>query len=333
MRAITLRRWLAGAVAASFVAAACAPAALAQSYPLKPVRFIVAFAAGGNTDFVARTIAQKLTESWRQQVIVDNRAGGSGVIGVQLAARAAPDGYTILIASSSTFATMPALTPGSLPYDPIRDFAPITLAVLVPNMLTAHPSVPAQNLKELVQLAKAKPGQISFASPGIGTLSHLAGEVFCRAAGVKMLHVPYKGGGPAVADLLGGQVNLLFGSVSTSAALVRSGKTRALGVTSAKRMSAVPDVPTIAESGYPGYEVVQWLGIAAPAGTPQPLIEKVNRDVLAIIGSEELKPILAQQGLMAAGSTPAEFGAYVRTEIAKWTKTFKEIGLQADQIR
>jgi tripartite-type tricarboxylate transporter receptor subunit TctC len=305
---------------------------VAQTYPVKPIRFIVPFAPGGTTDFMARTLAQKISESWRQQVIVDNRAGGSGTIGVQLAARAAPDGYTILFASSSTFATAPALTP-KLPYDPIKDFAPITLAVLAPNMLTATPALPAQSLAELIQLAKAKPGQITFASPGVGTASHMAGELLNRAAGIRMLHVPYKGGGLAVSDLVGGQVQLLFGSISTSVPLVRTGKLRALAVTSAKRVSAVPDVPTIAESGYSGYEVVQWFGIAAPAGTPRVLVDKLREEVVRILAMDDTKAVLTRQGLEGVGSTPEEFGAYIRSELAKWSRAFKELGLQAEQVR
>jgi tripartite-type tricarboxylate transporter receptor subunit TctC len=303
-----------------------------QAYPAKPIRFIVASAPGGSADFIARTFTQKITESWRQQAIVDNRPGGTGTIGVQLAAKAAPDGYTVLLAAASTFATAPSLTP-KLPYDPVKDFSPVTLVVISPNMLTAHPSVPAQSLSDLIQLAKAKPGQITFASPGVGSLSHMAGELLMRAAGIKMLHVPYKGGGLAVSDLLGGQVQLLFGSISTSVPLVRTGKLRALVVTSSKRASAVPDVPTVAESGYPGYEAVQWFGIAVPAGTPRPLIDKLRQEFVRILPLDDVKAALARQGFEGVGSTPEEFGAYIKAELAKWSKLFTELGLQIEQIR
>jgi tripartite-type tricarboxylate transporter receptor subunit TctC len=306
--------------------------ATAQPYPTKPIRFIVPSAPGGSSDFIARTFAQKITESWRQQVIVDNRAGGTGLIGVQVASKSTPDGYTVLIASSSAFATTPALG-AKLPYDPIKDFSPVTLIVVSPNMLTAHPSVPAQSLGELIQLAKAKPGQITFASPGVGSLSHMAGELLMRAAGIKMLHVPYKGGGLAVSDLVGGQVQLLFGSVSTAVPLVRAGKLRALAVTTTKRVIAVPDVPTVAESGYPGYEAVQWFGLVVPAGTPRPIIDKLRQEVARIVVLEDVKAALTRQGFEGNGGTPEEFAAYIKAELAKWSKLFKEIGLQADQIR
>ena len=320
------------------IAAICVPMVLssaplsAQPYPAKPIRFIVASAPGGSADFVARTFAQKITDNWKQQVIVDNRAGGTGIIGVQLAVKAAPDGCTVLVAAASTFATAPSLTP-NLGYDPVKDFSPVTLVAVSPNMLTAHPSVPAQSLPELIQLAKAKPGQITFASPGVGSLSHMAGELLMRAAGIKMLHVPYKGGALALSDLLGGQVQLLFGSISTAVPLVRTGKLRALALTSSKRSSAVPDVPTIAESGFPGYEAVQWFGMAVPAGTPRPLIDKLRQEVVRILPLDDVKSAMARQGFEGVGSTPEEFGAYIKAELVKWSKIFKEIGLQIEQVR
>jgi tripartite-type tricarboxylate transporter receptor subunit TctC len=245
---------------------------------------------------------------------------------------AAPDGYTVLFAAASTFATAPSLNP-RLPYDPVKDFSPVTLVVVSPNMLTAHPSVPAQTLGELIQLAKAKPGQISFASPGVGSLSHMAGELLMRAAGIKMLHVPYKGGGLAVSDLVGGQVDLLFGSISTAVPLVRAGKLRALAVTSATRSSAVPDVPTVSESGYPGYQAVQWFGMAAPAGTPRPIVDKLRQEVVRVLPLDDVKAALAKQGFEGVGSTPEEFGAYIKAELAKWSKLFKELAMQIEQIR
>ena len=319
-----------GAAAVALALLVPAPAA-PQPYPTKSIRLIVPFAAGGSSDYTARVLANKLGADWGQQVIVDNRAGGSGVIGVQLAAGSRPDGYTILFASSSTFATGPALDP-KLPYNPVKDFAPLSLVVLGPNVLTAHPSLPAQSVKELIQLAKAKPGQITYASPGIATASHMAGVLFVRGAGIDLLHVPYKGGGPAVTDLLAGQVNLLFGSVSTSSPLVKAGRLRALAVTSAKRLSVLPEIPTIAETVIPGYEVVQWFGLAAPAGTARPIVEKFSKELVSALASPDVREALLRQGLEPVGSTPAAFAAYIKSELAKWTRVFKETGLQGTQV-
>ena len=321
-------RFLLGSWAA--LAAATAPAQ--TQYPSKSIRLIVPFAAGGASDFTARTLAHRLSLRWGQQVIVDNRAGATGVIGVQIAANAAPDGYTLLFASSSTLATAPALTP-NLPYDPVKDFAPITLVVLSPNVLTAHPSLPVQSLKDLIQLAKAKPGQITYASPGIATASHMAGVLFTRDAGIDLLHVPYKGGGVAVNDLLAGQVQLLFGSVSTSLPLVKTGKLRALAATSTKRLATIPEVPTIAESGFPGYEVVQWFGIAAPASLPRALVTRLNQEIITILSQPDTRAALFKQGLEPVGSTPEAFAAYIKSELAKWTRVFRETGLQGEQVR
>ena len=323
---------LLGALAAGVAETAMAQTLRPDAYPLKSIRLIVPFAAGGASDFSARTLAQKLSESWRQQVIVDNRAGGTGVIGVQIAANAAPDGYTVLFASSSTFASAPNLTP-NLPYHPIKDFAPVSLVLLGPNLLTAHPSLPVQSLKELIQLAKANPGKISFASPGIATASHMAGVLLNRGAGINLLHVPYKGGGIAVNDVVGGHVHLLFGSVSTSIALVRSGKLRALAVTSTKRVSAVPEIPTIAESGLPGYEVVQWFGIALPAGAPRPIIIKLHQALASILSSPDVNEALVKQGFEPVGSTPDTFAAFIKSELAKWSRVFKEAGLSGADVR
>ncbi|HTD89780.1 MAG TPA: tripartite tricarboxylate transporter substrate binding protein [Burkholderiales bacterium] len=301
-------------------------------YPAKSIRLIVPFAAGGASDFTARTLAHRISAHWGQQVVVDNRAGGTGVIGVQIAAAAAPDGYTILFASSSTFATAPALNP-NLPYDPVKDFVPIALVVLGPNVLTAHPLVPVQSLNDLIRLAKARPGQITYASPGIATASHMAGLLFARSAGIDLLHVPYKGGGVAVNDLLAGQVQLLFGSVSTSSPLVKSGRLRALAATSMKRLATLPEVPTIAESGFPGYEVVQWFGVAAPAGLPRAIIMKFNQEIVAILAHSDAREALIKQGLEPVGSTPEMFSAYIKSERAKWTRVFKETGLGGEQVR
>ena len=307
-------------------------AAAQTAYPTKSIRLIVPFAAGGASDFTARTLAHRISVRWNQQVVVDNRAGATGMIGVQIAAAAAPDGYTILFASSSTFATAPALTP-NLPYDPVKDFVPIALVVLGPNVLTAHPSLPVQSLNDLIQLAKAKPGQITYASPGIATASHMAGVLFARGARIDLLHVPYKGGGVAVNDLLAGQVQLLFGSVSTSSPLVKIGRLRALAVTSVKRLATIPEVPTIAESGFPGYEVVQWFGVAAPAGLPRTIVTKFNQELVTILSHAETREALIRQGLEPIGGTPEAFAIHIKSELAKWTQVFKETGLRSEQVR
>ena len=322
-------RWL---LLGTLVSAPTATATAQTQYPVKSIRLIVPFAAGGASDFTARVLAQKLTESWRQQVIVDNRAGGTGVIGVQLAANAAPDGYTVLFASSSTFASAPNLTP-NLPYHPVRDFAPVTLAVLGPNILTAHPSLPARSLRELIQLARTNPGQITFASPGIATASHMAGVLLNRGAGINLLHVPYKGGGLAVNDVVGGQVHLLFGSVSTSLSLVRTGKLRALAVTSTKRVATVPEVPTIAESGLPGYEVVQWFGIAVPVGVPRSVVAQLNQEIVAILRRPDVNESLVRQGFEPVGSTADAFAAHIQSELVKWSRVFREAGLISEVLR
>ncbi|HZM43630.1 MAG TPA: tripartite tricarboxylate transporter substrate binding protein [Burkholderiales bacterium] len=323
-------RLLFGALAT--VIAGTSVAQTSTPFPVKSIRLIVPFPAGGASDFTARTLAHRIGASWGQQVIVDNRAGATGVIGVQLAAKSAPDGYTVLFASSSTFATAPALTP-NLPYDPIKDFAPVLLLVLSPNVLTVHPSLPAQSLKELIQLARAKPGQITYASPGIATASHVAGLLFARAAAINLLHVPYKGGSIAVNDVVAGQVQILFGSVSTASPLVRSGRLRALAVTSEKRVTLIPEVPTIAESGFPGYEVVQWFGFVLPAGAPRAIVAKLHQEAVTILAGGDARESLVKQGFEPVGGTPAEFAAHIRSELAKWTRVFRELGLQGEQLR
>jgi tripartite-type tricarboxylate transporter receptor subunit TctC len=302
-------------------------------FPAKSIRLILPFPAGGASDFTARTLAQRLGASWGQQVVVDNRPGATGVIGVQLAARSAPDGYTALIASSSTFATAPASTPG-LPYDPVKDFTPVSLLVLSPNVMTVHPSLPAQSLKELIQLARAKPGQIAYASPGIATASHMAGVLLARGAAIDLLHVPYKGGSLAVNDVVAGQVQILFGSISTAQPLVRAGRLRALAVTSAKRVTLLPEVPTVAEAApLPGYEVIQWFGLVLPAGASHAVVGKFHRELTPILAAGDARESLLKQGFEPAGSTPAAFAAHIKSELAKWTGVFRELGIRGEELR
>jgi tripartite-type tricarboxylate transporter receptor subunit TctC len=307
-------------------AAACAVAAGAQSYPTKPVRLIVAFPPGGAADLVARAIAQRLTEQWQQQIIVDNRSGAGGVIGTELAARAAPDGYTVLFGSSSTFATGPVLQP-QLPYHPQRDFAPITLTTLIPNIMVAHAAVPVRSVKELVEYAKARPQQLSYASNGNATASHIAGELFRHRTGIQWIHVPYKGAGPAIVDVVGGHVQFLIGAISTSLPHVRAGKIRAIAVTGMQRSSAIPDVPTVAESGYPGFEVVQWFGLLAPAKTPADVVGRWNRAVVEMHKEPAFAERFTRQGLEPATTSSKAFADFIAAEAAKWGKVFKEVGI------
>jgi tripartite-type tricarboxylate transporter receptor subunit TctC len=305
-----------------------AGAVAAQNYPVRPIRCIVPFPPGGAADLVGRVFAQQLTDNWGQQVVVDNRGGASGIIGVHIAAKSAADGYTVVQAGSTNFAIGPALA-ADLPYDPVKDFTPIALLAYAPNVLSGHPSVPAQSIKELIQLAKAKPGRITFGSPGTGTTFHIFGELFTRMAGIQLLHVPYKGGGPAFVDLLGGHVQLLFGALSTSLPSIKSGKLRGYGVTSIQRSPVAPELPTIAEAGLPGYEALQWFGIAAPAGTARVIVTKLNDEFVRMLNTSEMKERLLQAGLEAAApNTAAEFAAYINKEVAAWSKVVKDAGIR-----
>ena len=311
-------------------AIACAPA-WAQDYPNRPLRFIVAFSAGGAADLLARTLGQKLAERWGQQVVIDNRAGAGGVIGMQIAAHSPADGYTLLMGSSSILAIGPALyaNPG---YDPVKSYSGVTAAAVVPIILVVHPSVPAKTIEELIQYAKARPGQLGYASSGAGATPHISGELFRRIAGIELVHVPYKGGGEAVAAVLGGHVQMSFGAVSTALPHMKTGRLRALGVTSLKRLSAAPDVPTIAESGLPGYEVVQWFGVFVPAGTPKSVIVQLNRELAGILALQEVMDRYSAQGVEPTGSTPEAFDAYVKAEVAKWKKLLKEMDIRGAEV-
>ena len=303
----------------------------AQDYPSRPLRFIVAFSAGGAADLLARTLGQKLSERWGQQVVIDNRAGAGGVIGMQIAARAPADGYTLLMGSSSNMAIAPALY-SDLSYDPLKSYAPVTEAALVPIIMVVHPSVPARTVEELVQYAKARPGQLTYASSGAGATPHISGELFRRMAGIDLVHVPYKGGGEAVAAVLGGQVQMSFGAVSTALPHMKTGRLRGLGVTSLKRLSAAPDVPTIAESGLPGYEVAQWFGVFMPAGTPNAIVIRLNRELRSILALQEVKDRYSAQGVEPTSNTPEAFAAYVKAEVVKWSKLLKDMNIRGEQV-
>jgi tripartite-type tricarboxylate transporter receptor subunit TctC len=301
----------------------------AQAYPAKPIRLVVPFPPSGGTDVLARIITPKFAEALAQQVVIDNRSGANGNVGTELVARAAPDGYTLLLNGGGTLAVNPSLY-SKLPYDSLRDFAPISLVVLQPSVLVVHPSVPAKSVAELIALARTRPGQLNFASSGSGSLAHLSAEIFKTMAKVDMVHVPYKGAGPSMADLIAGQVHLVFASSPSVMPHVRNGKLRALGVTTAKRARATPEVPTIAEAGVPGFEVTGWYGLLAPAGTPASIVDRLNSDLIRVLGNAEVEEKLVGQGLEVATSTPKAFGEFIRTEIAKYAKVVKEAGVKVD---
>ena len=300
----------------------------ATNYPNRPIRIVVPFAAGGPSDIMARALAQKLNLEWGQPVVVDNRTGASGIIGADAVAKSAPDGYTLLQAQVGD--TISVSLYSKLPYNFERDFAPITLAGLTPFILVAHPSVAARDLRELIALAKAKPGTLSFGSSGAGTASHLAGELLKSSAQIDITLVPYKGQAPATADLLGGQITMMFNNPITSLAHVKAGKLRALAVSTGKRFSQLPEVPTVAESGLPGFDVGFWLGALAPAGTPRPIIDKLNVAMQKALRDPEVVQRLAGLGVEIIGNTPDEFARVIRADIVKWGKVVRESGAKAD---
>jgi tripartite-type tricarboxylate transporter receptor subunit TctC len=304
---------------AAAVAAACVAApAGAQQYPSKPVRIIVAYTPGGGVDIMARLAAGKLSERMGVQFIVDNRPGAGTIIGTEAVARAAPDGYTLLMANPA-LAASPALH-DKVPYDPVQSFAPVGMFGASYNALVVHPSVPVKTVKQLVALAKSKPGQLNYASAGNGSAIHLAMELFENAAGIDLVHVPYKGAAPAINDVLGGQVTIMFATPPSAGQFMRAGRLRALGVSSTHRLAALPDVPTIAESGYPGFEVSNWYAMVAPAGTPREIIARLNSELNAIIALPEVKERVAKLGNEAFGSTPEEFGQRLKRETETWPR-------------
>ena len=316
--------------ARAFVAAVLfAGAASAQTYPEKPVRVIVPFPAGGAADIVARQVAQGLSSGFGTQVIVDNRAGAGGAIGTELVARAQPDGNTLLFASSSALSINPHLS-ATTPYDPMRDFTPIVFIASAPNVLVIHPSVPARTVKELIAVAKVKPGALNFASNGAGTLSHLTGELFMQRSGIRMVHVPYKGAAPATIDVMAGNVTLLFAAFPSVSAQMRTGRLRALAVTSAKRAALAPELPTIAEAALPGFESSQWWGIYGPAGVPGPIVNRLNAETNKVLKSADVVKRLAADGAEPTGGTPAALAAYHRADFEKWGKVVKASGIKPE---
>ncbi len=322
----SILHWL-RAIAAAIVVVA-APAFAQSAYPSKPVRLVVPFPAAGTTDIIARATAQKLSEAWGQQVIVDNRPGAAGNIGSELVAKAAPDGYTLLMGTVGTHAINPSLY-AKMPYDHVKDFVPVILVAGVPNVLVVNPDLPVKSVPELIAYAKANPGKLNFASSGSGTSIHLSGELFKTMTGVKMTHVPYKGSAPALTDLIGGQVQLMFDNLPSSLAFIKAGKLRALAVTSATRAPALPDVPTVADS-LPGFEASSWFGLLAPAGTPPEIVAKINGEVAKWLATPDAKEKMAAQGANIAGGTPDDFAKHIQSESAKWAKVVKESGAKVD---
>ncbi|BFO57182.1 tripartite tricarboxylate transporter substrate binding protein [Acidovorax sacchari] len=322
----TFRR---GLLAAAAACALLPGLSAAQAFPSKPITIIVPFAAGGTTDILARIIAQGMGAELGQSVVVDNRAGAGGNIGGQVAARAPADGYTLFMGTVGTHAINASLYK-KMPFDPIKDFAPLTRVANVPNLLVANPAQPFKTVPELIAYAKANPGKINFGSSGSGSSIHLSGELFKSMAKVDMQHVPYKGSAPAVTDLLGNQIAIMFDNMPSAIQHVRSGKLRAIAVTTAKRSPELPDVPTIAEAGVPGYEATSWFGMFAPAATPAPVVAQLNATIVKVLAQPDIKKKLAEQGAEAAGETPAQFADFIQKESVKWGKVVKESGASVD---
>ena len=321
-------RWLMIACTCSAVALANELAAAADVYPAKLVKIVVPFAAGGSTDLLTRSVAQQLNEAWKRPVVVENRAGGGGIVGSEYVVKSPPDGYVLLLGTNTTHAAAATLY-AKLPYDLRRDFAPITEIASIPLILSVHPSIPVKSVKELVALAKAQPGQLNFGG-GTGAAAHMAMALFESMAKIDMVHVPYKGSGPAMIDLLGGHLSLGFDAVMTTLPYAQTGKLRMLSVSSLKRSAVAPQVPTMAESGYPGYEAILWFGLFAPAGTPPDIVKKINEETGRSVATPRMRELLASQGLEIVASSPAEFTARVDREIVKWRKVILDAGIKLE---
>ena len=320
--------WVCAAAAAILVPGPIAAAGAAEgNYPSRPIRIIVPQSPGASTDLTARLIAQKLGEAFRQTVIVDNRPGSSGIAGSEIVARSAPDGYTLMVVASS-FSINPALG-RKLPYDSLKDFTAVSQLSKFPNMMAAHPSAPVKTLPDVIALAKAKPGQLAYASAGIATGTHMSAELLMYMTGIKLLHVPYKGGGPAAIATMGGETQLVVATTVGLLPHVRAGKLKAIALTSAKRSAAAPDIPTFAES-VPGYEHEPWNGLFAPAGLPKPLLARVNAEVARILQTPDMRKIFEQEGADVVGSSPEAFAAHLKAEIAKWMKVANAAGIKAE---
>jgi tripartite-type tricarboxylate transporter receptor subunit TctC len=306
-----------------------APAALAQAWPAKPIRFIVTFPPGGSSDLVARALAPRMSERLGQQVLVENRPGAGGNIGADLVAKAPADGYTIGLSAAGALSINASLYP-SMPFDPVKDLAPVSLLALIPIVIAAHPSANAANVRELIAAAKARPGALSYGTTGNGSAMHLAGELLQQMTGIRIVHVPYKGSGPAAADAAGGQLPLAIVDLTSALPHIKAGRMRALAVTGAQRSVTAPEIPTVAETGVPGFDAVGWFGVVAPAGTPAPVIARLNAEIVEGMKVQEIRERLLAGGAEPATSTPEEFGAFVRAETAKWARVIKVAGVKLD---
>jgi tripartite-type tricarboxylate transporter receptor subunit TctC len=317
---------IAGSVlaAAAWAASAAAP----DAYPARPIRLVSPFTPGGGNDIVSRTLAAALTKSLGQSVVVDNRPGANTIVGMELVARAAPDGYTLIMTSSTQ--AINATLYAKLPYDSVRDFAPVSLVASTPLIVAVHPSLAVTNVQGLIVLAREKPGQLYYPSAGTGNATHLAGELFSTMAGVKLVHVPYKGSGPGLTDLIAGRLQTVFGTALSVLPYTRSGRLRALAVTGSQRSPQLPELPTVAESGVPGYEASSWYGVMAPAGTPRAVVTRLHADIVAALTLGDVRERLGAQALDAVGDTPAQFTAYLKTEIVKWAAIIKAAGIQPE---
>jgi tripartite-type tricarboxylate transporter receptor subunit TctC len=301
----------------------------AQPYPSKSIRYVVPYAPGGSTDIVARVLALKLSEAMGQQVVVDNRPGAGGAIGADIVAKSPPDGYTMVTAVTSIMAINQFLY-RKLPYDPEKDFAPVTQVGSLPLILVIHPSLPAKNVREFIAIAKAKPGQLNYGSSGVGTATHMTTELFKAMAGVDLVHIPYKGSGQVMGDVIGGQLALIFDQIVSSLPHVQGGKLRMLAITSAKRFPSLPDLPTIAESGVPGYESISWAGVAVPAGTPKEIVARLHAEIVKVLAMPDIRERFLRDGIETIGSTPEQFSEHIRRERIKWAKVVKDSGAKAD---
>ncbi len=324
-----LRRNIFVLVCALATAGAVAVPAGAQTYPAKSIRLVVPFTPGGSTDIIARLVGQKLTEAYGQQVIIDNRPGAGGTIGVDLVAKSQPDGYTIVMGHIGTFGVNPTLY-SKLPYDAVRDFQPITLVAMVPNMMAVHPALPAKSVKEVVALARAKPGSLNYGSGGNGSAAHLAGEYFKLLTKTDIVHIPYKGTAPAVTDLNAGNISMMITGVPPLLPHVKSARLRGLAVATAKRLALLPELPTIAEAGVPGYEATQWYGILAPRATPRPIVDSLQRAIVKGLQGADVKERLAGEAAEPVGNTPEQFGSFIKAEIARWAPVVKASGARPD---
>ncbi len=314
---------------AALALAACSAVSSAQNFPAKPIRFLVGFAPGGSTDIVARLIAQKLSENLGQQVVVDNRTGAGGIIAAEALAKAPPDGHTIFACTTGNFAIIPYLYK-TVPYNADKDLVPVTQTGSLPYIIVVHPSLPVKNVKEFIAFAKAHPGQINYASSGVGSASHLSPEMFKSIAGINIVHVPYKGTGQAIGDLLAGQVVMMFDQPVSTLPHVKAGKLRVLAITSGKRFPTLPDIPTVAESGLPGFEAISWAGVCVPGGTPKEIINRLQTEIANVLKLPEIRDRLLRDGIEPIGSTPEQFHAHIEREKVKWSKVVRDSGARVD---